>query len=66
MRDYQQRVIDEKAALDDKRDRLSAFFPIDAFEQLSIEDQVDLRIQAFLMEGYSRILAKRIARFTAT
>lgn len=61
---HQQRVLDEKAELDDRLSKLTTFIessPI--FAQLPIDEQERLRAQAAVMTDYSRILASRIAAF---
>ena len=60
-----QRVIDEKAALDDKAKKLSAFIgenPL--FEQLDAAEQEHMKVQNDLMWQYFVILGPRIAAFT--
>lgn len=61
---HQQRVIDEKNALDDKATKLSAFIgknPL--FEKLDAAEQERLKIQNDLMWQYSEVLGQRIAAF---
>lgn len=62
---HQQRVVDEKAELDDKLAKLKAFKESDLFNSLEIEDRVLLIVQCTYMREYSKILGKRIDRFTA-
>lgn len=62
---YLQRVIDEKAALDDKAKKLSAFIcenPL--FEQLGAAEQEHMKVLNDLMWQYSEILGQRLAAFT--
>ena len=61
--DGQQRVIDEKNALDEKLIKLSAFVRTDEFYALDTEDRQLLRRQREVMLQYSDILGDRIARF---
>lgn len=64
---HQQRVVDEKAELDTKAEKLSAFIgssPV--FETLDAEEQERLRRQNDLMWQYSEILGERIAAFAPT
>ena len=64
MQPHQQRVVDEKAALDEKATALSNFIgtsPI--FETLDQEEQERLKEQNDVMWQYSEILGKRIAAF---
>jgi hypothetical protein len=63
MQPHQQRVIDEKAALDGNIERLSAFLEGDIFRTLGITEMVDLRVQLEQMAAYSNTLGRRIARF---
>lgn len=64
MEDYQQRVIDEKSALDKKAVALSNFIGENpAFEKISAENQELLKEQNDIMWQYSEILGKRIAAF---
>jgi hypothetical protein len=63
MQPHQQRVMDEKTALDGNIERLTAFLDSDTFRTLGAADQVDLRVQLEQMSAYSSTLARRIARF---
>ena len=63
MQPHQQRVMDEKTALDGNIERLTAFIGGDTFRALGVEEQVDLRVQLEQMVAYSNTLARRIARF---
>lgn len=63
MEAYQQRVIDEKADLDAKREKLVAFTHSDAFAALPFLEQERMNTQAHLMTAYSGVLADRIAAF---
>lgn len=61
MQDYQQRVVDEKIALDDKITKLEAFLakkPV-----VSKDDQIRLPDQLGHMRAYSGVLGQRIAAF---
>lgn len=65
MQPYQQRVIDEKAELDDKRTRLEHFIEHNAtYKALPADEQHRLSQQAAFMWGYSMVLGARIAHFT--
>jgi hypothetical protein len=67
MQAYQTRVVEEKAALDDKAHRLSKFIGLDdRFDSLSPSEQELLREQCETMWEYSEILGKRIALFGDT
>jgi hypothetical protein len=61
---YQQRVVEEKADLDVKREALNAFIGSGIFASVDIEEQVRLHHQAIHMAHYSHILGDRIAAFS--
>jgi len=63
---YQQRVIDEKKALDEKLDKLVEFMKGDIFVRLDSSEVERLRRQAAVMHTYSAILSERIAHFKST
>lgn len=63
MEAYQQRVVDEKTALDEKIAGLWAFIRSDAFKKLVDEEKMSLREQHDYMCQYSDVLEERIARF---
>lgn len=63
MLQFQQRVVEEKAELDAKLDRLTTFLADAKVQALSNEEQVRLRQQAEVMAHYSAILGERIAAF---
>ncbi|MCV4287884.1 hypothetical protein OH708_08205 [Pseudomonas capsici] len=56
-----QRVIAEKAQLDDKIEKLSAFFDTDLFKGLPAKQNELLTTQLSCMREYSVLLAERIA-----
>lgn len=60
---HQQRVVTEKADLDEKLGRLMAFFQTPIFEGLPEAERSRLRNQARFMDGYSAVLEERIAAF---
>lgn len=63
---HQQRVVDEKAELDEKLGKLHDFIqgnPI--FKTLPEDEQKRLQRQDLVMAEYSQILSERIAAFTA-
>lgn len=64
MQPHQQRVVDEKAELDEKLVKLSAFLDTPIFAGLDEVEQRWLRNQAAAMALYSNILTDRIAAFT--
>jgi hypothetical protein len=65
MEPWQQRVVDEKAELDAKIERLRTFCYVNnrGFLSLFEEDRDLLRCQYEAMRQYSSILDRRIARF---
>ena len=60
---HQQRVVTEKADLDERLGRLLAFFQTPSFEFMAETERSRLRNQARFMEGYSAALKERIAAF---
>ncbi len=60
---HQQRVVDEKKELDDKREKLIAFFCTPIFAALDQSEKDRLRLQHGVMGIYSEILGQRIAAF---
>lgn len=62
---HQQRVVAEKAELDDKLAKLNAFGRTPLFASLPADEQGRLNRQHLLMEQYSAVLGERIADFTA-
>lgn len=60
---HQQRVVTEKADLDERLGRLLAFFQTPSFEFMAEPERSRLRNQARFMEGYSAALKERIAAF---
>lgn len=63
MAPHQQRVVDEKAELDEKREKLLAFFNTDLFRGLDQAEKDRLRTQHGVMGVYSEILHQRISAF---
>lgn len=64
MKDYQQRVVDEKAELDSKIAKLIAFQYTDMWEQLDVAEKHRMARQKLAMQSYSSILSERILAFT--
>lgn len=64
MQEYQKRVIDEKAQLDERLAKLSTFFRTVSFEHLLDTEQQFLTTQMHLMVSYSAVLGARIAAFS--
>ena len=60
---HQQRVVTEKADLDERLGRLLAFFQTQTFEALPEAERSRLRNQARFMDGYSAVLKERIVAF---
>ena len=63
MKEFQQRVVDEREALDGKLNKLCKFLTSDIFKGLPIEEQGRLRRQHSAMDTYSKILGERIVAF---
>jgi hypothetical protein len=60
---HQQRVVDEKISLDEKRAKLINFLMTPLFNTLSIAEQGRLQRQLPCMNNYSEVLGERIASF---
>lgn len=60
---HQQRVVEEKVALDEKIAKLLAFFDTVRWATLATEDRLLLIAQHTHMRAYSDTLGTRIARF---
>ena len=65
MKEFQQRVVDEKLELDGKITRLKPFLDGDTFQTLPKEEQYRLMRQLSLMAQYSEVLGERITAFTS-
>ena len=63
MAPYKQRVVDEKAALDDKIEKLLKFLGTSTFHDLDDAEQKRLQRQHVIMQDYSAVLADRITAF---
>lgn len=63
--DWQVRVIEEKAQLDERRGRLDLFIGSGTYARIEDEDRALLLTQAELMKELSRVLGDRIKRFKA-
>lgn len=61
---HQQRVVDEKRDLDDKREKLGNFKNTELFASLPWQEQERLNTQAHIMTMYSAVLGERIAAFS--
>ncbi len=64
MQDWQQRIIDEKTLLDERREKLGEIKNTRLFVALPWQEQEQLNTQAHLMTAYSAVLGERIANFT--
>ncbi len=64
MQPHQQRVVDEKSELDDKRGKLLRFFNTDLFRRLDQAEKDRLRTQHSVMGVYSEVLGQRITAFS--
>lgn len=60
---HQQRVVDEKRELDDRIEKMNAFFRTPTFHGLDAAEQGRLSRQAGIMMQYSAVLSERIAAF---
>lgn len=60
---HQQRVVDEKIELDNRREALATFKGSVVFARLSWQEQERLNTQAHLMTALSAVLGERIAHF---
>ena len=63
MEAYQQRVVEEKQALDEKIGKLSAFVGTERYCALPEAEQARMERQLVAMGEYSMILGERIAAF---
>jgi len=64
MQPFQQRVVDEKSALDEKIAALDAFIGTTTFYSLPDDEHMRLSLQLSYMRNYSLILGMRIEAFT--
>lgn len=60
---HQQRVVDEKSELDDRRNKLFVFFDTPTFAGLDEAEQHRMRTQHVAMKALSDVLGERIAAF---
>ena len=63
MQPYQDRVLNEKAELDQRLGKLQAFLSTATFNSLDADEQARLRRQAGIMQEYSVVLGERLAAF---
>lgn len=60
---HQQRVVAEKLELDDRLNKLNAFFSTVMYKSLPPEEQDRMTRQSVAMTDYSDVLGERIAAF---
>jgi hypothetical protein len=60
---WQQRVVDERYELDEKRRKLANFIETATFKALPGAEQTRMLLQAHYMERYSWVLYERIQHF---
>ena len=60
---HQQRVVAERAELEDKLGKLEAFLTGERFDAVPDDEKGRLLLQHVLMESYARVLKQRIAAF---
>jgi len=63
MQPHQERVVTEKAELDEKLDKLKKFILGSVFPTLPVDERRRLNYQFDIMEKYSGILGERIHAF---
>jgi len=63
MQPHQERVVKEKAELDEKLSKLRLFFTSPTFSTVNVEEQDRLKRQEEAMHTYSEILGERINGF---
>lgn len=65
MEPHQQRVVDEKAELDEKISKLDEFITSSKiYPNLEMKEKMNLTLQLLYMQSYSRVLGDRIEDFT--
>ena len=63
LQDWQERVLQERAELEERCAGIDAFITSDTFQRISLVEQDLLFAQAQAMMDYSHILTKRIGTF---
>lgn len=63
LKDWQERLVEEKAQADEKVKRLDAFVRGPKFDGIHVEDRALLREQLAVMTRYAEILQERVSRF---
>lgn len=61
MSDFKSRLIEEKAQLDERLEKLEVFLNSDGFQNIAAVQQTLLNIQVNAMSTYSQVLLERIA-----
>ena len=61
---HQQRVVTELDELNEKREKLAAFFNTETYNGLPAVERTLLMAQSTIMQSYASILGQRIAGFT--
>ena len=63
MEEYQENVIAERSALDEKLTTLISFLGSEPYDELTVAEKLRLQDQAQVMTKYSSILKERIENF---
>ena len=63
LQDWQERVLQERAELEERRAGIDAFITSDTFLRISLVEQDLLFAQAQAMMDYSHVLTRRIGTF---
>lgn len=66
MEAYQQRVVDEKAEVSEKLEKLETFLGSANFTKVPHQEQTRLARQSLIMQLYEQVLSERIAAFNNT
>ena len=61
---FQDRVVEEKKALDEKSRNLVRFMSTQEFNDLAMDEQRRMKRQYSIMDLYSQVLEERIENFT--
>jgi hypothetical protein len=64
LKPYQQRIVEEKAELDERLSKLNAFIAAPAFGAIHLAERERMSEQSEVMACYSHILRERIAAFS--
>jgi len=63
LKDYKERIANEKKELDERLNKLIKFFSDDKFNSIPTDEQERMKRQADHMTNYSVVLGERIAAF---